>query len=105
MKQESISLKKQNLMNKKNRKVCKGLNYIEESLILVSAVTGCVSISVFASLTGIPIDMTSSGLGLNICAKTAGTKKCQSIIQKKRKNHNKIVLLAKAKLNNMGVPN
>ena len=76
MKQEGISLKKQNLMNKKNRKVCKGLNYIEESLISVSAVTGCVSISVFASLTGIPIDMTSSGLGLNICAKTTGTKKC-----------------------------
>ena len=76
MKQESISLKKQNLMNKKNWKVCKGLNYIEESLISVSAVTGCVSISVFASLTGIPIDMTSSGQGLNICAKTTGTKKC-----------------------------
>ena len=43
------------------------LNYIEHLLILVSTVTGCVSIFAFASLVGIPVDITSSAAGLKIC--------------------------------------
>ena len=43
------------LMSKKHSKVCRVLNYIDHSLIVISTVTGCVSISAFASLIGIPI--------------------------------------------------
>ena len=46
------------LMSKKQKKVCTILNYIEHFLILASAITGCVSISAFASLHGIPIGIT-----------------------------------------------
>ena len=42
------------------KKVFTTLNYIEHLLILFFAVTGCVSISAFGSLVGIPIDITSS---------------------------------------------
>ena len=42
---------------------------------------GCISISVFASLLGIPI--TSYAIGLKIYVKAAGTKKYKSIIKKK----------------------
>ena len=63
------------LMSKKHKEVCRVLNYIEHLLILTSAVTGCVSISAFASLIGIPVGITSSAVGLNICAITAGIKK------------------------------
>ena len=35
------------------------LNYIEDLIILESAVTGCVSFSAFASLVGIPIGFVS----------------------------------------------
>ena len=52
------------LMSRKHKKVCTTLNYIEHFLILASAITGCISISVFASLLGIPIGITSSALGL-----------------------------------------
>ena len=46
--------KQQNeLMCRKHEKVCTTLNYIEDSLILASAVTGCISVSVSASLLGI----------------------------------------------------
>ena len=38
-------------------------------------------------------------MGLKLCAITAKIKKCKSIIKKKKKKHNKIVLLAKTKLN------
>ena len=65
------------LMSKKHKKVYGVFNYIEHLLIWISIVTGCVSISVFASLVGIPIGITSSGIGWKICVITAGIKKYQ----------------------------
>ena len=52
------------LMSKKHKKVCRVLNYVDHSLIVTSTITGCVSISAFASLVGIPIGITSSANGL-----------------------------------------
>ena len=72
-------------MNKKHKKVCRVLNYIEHSLILISTVTGCVSIFVFASLVGIPMGITSTAVELKICVITAGIKKYELIIKKKEK--------------------
>ena len=63
------------LISKKHKMVCTTLNYIEHFLILGSAVTGCVSISAFPSLFGIPIVITSSAVGLKICVITAAIKK------------------------------
>ena len=40
---------------------------------------------------------------LKICAIAPRIKKCKSIIKKKKKKHNKIVLLAKSKLNSIEV--
>ena len=90
-------------MSKKHKKVCTTLNYIEHFLILGSTIAGCISISAFASLVHIAIGLTSSAIGLNICAITAAIKKYKSIIKKKKKKHNKIVLLAKSKLNSIEV--
>ena len=42
------------LMSTKNKRVCTTLNYTERFLTLVFAITGCISISVFASLVVIP---------------------------------------------------
>ena len=86
------------LMRNKNKKVCMILNYTDHFLILASPVTGRISISVFSSLLGIPIGM-SSVIGLTICAITAEIKKYRLIIKKKKKKHDKLVLLAKSKLN------
>ena len=52
------------LISKKHKKFCMTLNYIEYLLILASVVTGCVSISAFSSLVGVPIGITSSAVGL-----------------------------------------
>ena len=54
-------------------------------------------------MVGISIGITSPAIGLKICAITAGVKKYKSIIKKKKKKHDKIVLLAKSKLNSMEV--
>ena len=85
-------------MSDKYKKTCKYLNYVEHMVNLASTVTDCLSISAFASLIAIPVGMTSSALGLKICATTAGIKKYKSIIKKKKKKHDKIVLLGKNKL-------
>ena len=91
------------LMSKKQKKVCTTLNYIEHFLILASPVTGCISVSAFAYLLGIPIRITSSAIGLKICVITGGIKKYNSIIKKKKKKDDEIVLLAKSKLNSIEV--
>ena len=90
-------------MSKNHIKVCRVLNYIEHLLILIATLPGSVSISAFASLVGITMGITSSAIGLKICVITAGIKKYMSIIKKKEKKHDKIVLLAKYKLNSIEV--
>ena len=67
----------------------------------VSTITGCVSFSAFASLVGIPIGITSSTIRLRICVITAWNNKHKLINKKNEKKHDKIVLLAKSKLNSM----
>ena len=75
------------------------LNYIEHFLILASIISGCISISFFASLIGIPIGITRFAIGLKTCAITVGIKKYKSIIKKKKKKYYKIIFLAKFKKN------
>ena len=52
---------------------------------------------------GIHIGITSSAIGLDICEITAGIKKYKSMIKKKKKGHDKIIMLAKFKLNSIEV--
>ena len=70
---------------------------------LASTITGCISISAFFSLIGIPIEITSSATGLKTCAIAAGTKKYKAIIKKKKKKDDKIILLPESKLNSIEV--
>ena len=57
-------------------------------LILSSAVARCF-----------PIEIMSCAIGLKICGITGGIKNSKPKINKNKKKHNKIVLLAKTKLN------
>ena len=68
------------------------MNHIEHFLISISAVTGCVSISAFASLVGTPISIASL-IGLQICVITGKIKKQKLPIKEKKNTHDKLVLL------------
>ena len=57
---------------------------------------GYVSMSAFISLLCVAVDITGSFI-------TAGIKKYKSIIKKKKKKHDKLVLLGKDKLNTIEV--
>ena len=91
-------MKHNNLINKKYKKACNYLKYDENFLNLASTVTGCVSISAFTSLVAVPLGIKSFAVALRSIAITSGIKKYGSIIKKKKKKHDKIVLLGKAKL-------
>ena len=64
--------------------------------ILVSTVTGCVSVSAFASLVCVPVGITSSAVRIKFCAIRAGIKKYKSIIKKKEEAHYTIEVISKA---------
>ena len=89
-------------MSEKYKKACKYLNCVGHLLILVSTVI-LVSISVFASLVYVLVGITSSAVGIKICAITAGIKTYRSVIKKKKIVHDKIVLLGTDKLNTIEV--
>ena len=80
-----------------------GLNYNEHLLTLLSFASGCVSTSVFASLVGIPVDISRSAVGLKTYAITVGMWKYKSIIKTKRKKCDQKTLLAKSMLNNIEI--
>ena len=86
MKQEIISLKKKQneLVSRKHKTIFTILNYIEHFLILASIITGCISISAFASLLSIPIEITISAIGLQICAIAEGLKIVNELTKRKR---------------------
>ena len=96
-------IRQNELISKKHKDFCKYLNHIERLLILASTVTGFVSISAPASLVGIPGGIASSAVTIQIYVITAGIKNYKSIIKKKKKKHDKRVLLAKTKLNTIVV--
>ena len=70
-------------MSKKHEKVCTTLNYRGHFLILASAVTGCILIFAFASWYFYK------------------NKKCKTIIKKKNRKHDKIILLPNTMLNSL----
>ena len=83
-------------MSKKHKIICTALNYTEQFLVLTSVVTRYISISAFTSLLDFPIGIANSAVGLEICAIHVGIEKYKSITKKKKKKHDKILLLARS---------
>ena len=77
--------------------MCRLLNYFESVLASVFTISGCVSISAFASLVGVSVSIVSS-MNKNF-AITAVIKKYKLIIKNKEKKYDKVKLLVKTKLN------
>ena len=66
---------------------------------MISTVFSCVSIFIFASLVCVPVTIKSFAVRIKICAITTEIKKCNSIIKKKKKKRDNLVLLGKGILN------
>ena len=77
--------------------------YIDEALIVLSTTSGGVSIISFTSIVGAPVGIASAGFTLIFSLTTGITKKLLNITRKKKKKHDKILMLAKSKLNSIEI--
>ena len=84
------------LMSRKHKNVCTTLNWLKTFLFQLLQILGVFQ---YLLLLGIRIGITSSAIRVKTCAIVVGIKKYRSIIKKKKKNHDKVELLAKSKLN------
>ena len=76
-------------------------DYIDKILIVLSATTGGVSIISFTTIVGAPVGIASASLTLFFSLTTRIVKKILHITKKKKENHNKILMLAKSKLDSI----
>ena len=87
--------------SKKLSKYVAAFDYIDKILIVLSATTGGVSIISFTSIIGAPVGIASASFTLIFSLTTGIVKKLLSITRNKKKKHNKILMLAKSKLNSI----
>ena len=76
-------------------------DYIDQALIVLSATSSGVSIISFTSIIGAPVGIASASLTLFFSLTTGIVKKLLHITKTKKKKHDKILMLAKSKLNNI----
>ena len=87
--------------SKKLNKYIAVFDYIDQALIVLSATTGGVSIISFTSIVGAPVGIASASFTLIFSLTTGIVKKLLNITRNKKKKHDKILMLAKSKLNSI----
>ena len=89
------------LCSKKFSKYVVALDYIDKILIVLGATSGGVSIISFTSVVGTPVGIVSASFTLIFSLTTGIIKKLLSIARNKKKKYDKILMLAKSKLNSI----
>ena len=74
-------------------------DYADKLFITLSASFGTLSIASYATVVGIPAGITGASLTLIFTITTGLVKTLLNITRKKKKKHNKIIALARSKLN------
>ena len=88
-------------MQQKPSKYVAAFDYIDKILIILSALTGGVSICLFTSIVRAPVGIASASFTLTFSLTTGIVKKLLSTTRNKKKKHDKIFMLAKSKLNSI----
>ena len=70
-------------------------------MIVLFVITGRISIASFATVIGAPVAMMRASCGLAFSITTGFVKKLLKTTRNKKKKHNKIVMLARSKLNSI----
>ena len=94
-------INQQKSYSKKLNKYVTIFDYIDKILIILSVTSSGISIISFASAIGALAKVVSASLTLIFSITTGIVKKLLDIIRKKKKRHNKIIMLAKSKLNSI----
>ena len=88
-------------MSKNLSKYVASFECFDKSLIFLSVATGGTSIASFVTVIGAPVGMMSASCNLAFSITTGFVKKFLKKTRNKKKKHNKIVMLARSKLNSV----
>ena len=86
---------------KKLNKYLVSFDYLDKIFIALSASFGTLSIASHATVIGIPVVIAGYSLTLIFTLSTGINKSLLKVTKKRKKKHNKIIALAKSKLNNI----
>ena len=92
-------IKERKDMIKKLSKYLVSFDYLDKIFIALSASFGTLSIASYASVVGTPAGIAGSSLTLIFTIGTGISKSLLNVTKKRKKKHNKIIVLAKNKLN------
>ena len=87
--------------SKKLSKYVTAFDYIDKILIVLSATSSGVCIISYASFVGAPVGIASASFTLSFSLTTGIIKKLLSIARNKKKLHDKVLILAKSKLDSI----
>ena len=88
-------------ITKKLNKYLVSFDYFDKIFITLSASFGTLSIASYASVVGIPAGITGASLTLVFAIGTGISKSLLKVTKKRKKKHNKIIVLAKSKLSDI----
>ena len=92
-------IKERELMSKQLSKYITCFDYFGKVLMFLSVATASISIASFATVIGTPVGIASASFRLSFSIFTGIVKKLLKTTRNKQKKHNKIVMLARSKLN------
>ena len=84
---------------KKLNKYLVSFDYLDKMFITLSASFSTLSIASYATVLGLPVGIAGSSLTLIFTTDTGINKSLLRVTKKRKKKHNKIIVLAKSKLN------
>ena len=94
-----LKLKREKILLKRISKYIVAFDYAGKLFITLSASFGTLSIVSHAAIVGTPVGIAGASLTVTFTVTTGVVKKLLNITRKKKKKHNKIIALARSKLN------
>ena len=94
-------IRERELISKNLSKYIASLDHFDKSLNILSILSGSISIASFKSVIGVPAGMIGASFGFTFSITSGFVNKFLKAIRNKMKKHNKIVMLARSKLNSI----
>ena len=88
-------------MSKRFSKYITSCDYFDKALSVLSVTTGSISIASFATVIGATVRIASASFSLAFSISAGIVKKLLKTTRNKKKKRNKIVMLARSKLNSI----
>ena len=94
-------IRERELFSKNLSKYIASLDYFDKSLNVISILPSSISIASFATVIGVPAGIIGASCSFTFSITSGFVKKFLKTIRNKKKKHNKIVMLARSKLNSI----